>query len=496
VVKQSAVKRKKNPGILIPLILALVVAFLFYKGAERKTVTTIQPTQVPIATVRLNEHTQIKENHIAMITIPARGVPPNIVRDPKELIGKYVGTKYTIPQNGYFYRDAISNFEDIPSRIPMMLGPNELGITLRMNLERSVANSLREGQYVQVRFFTNKTPTRQPFEGVLEERIKILALRDNSGADVVGTDADRNKVPTIVVFEATDEQVSYLLRAQNLGDLNIVAISETLYRESKEEEKEKTNTPKDDKEDALVELLNTINKYITKEQRGLLEELRDEYVDGKGSRFAGNEVKLFIDSMTYRIEQLFAQGEVLATPAGEIVYYDHETGQIRYFSDQREYEGSVYALRKFTPEEMDALERAGRLTEAQRKALQQQRLANQEPKFFATPGGEVFEMVDGRAVFYSVAEAIKRLEALKETTGRLSVDNQLLLDRLKSSPNSNINTKATFLVTPKGEVYYQTPTGQVVFLDDKAALIALTEAERTGSLSPEGRKVLERLRGR
>lgn len=432
--KKSVIKRKKNPGILIPLILALLMAFLFYKGAERRAVAEIQPTQVPIATVRLDEHTEIKEEHISMVTIPARGVPPNIVRNPSELVGKYVGTKYTIVQNGYFYQDAISRFEEIPSRIPLMLGPHELGITMRMNLEKSVANSLRDGQYVQVRFFTTQTPTRQPFEGVLEERIKILALRDSAGTDVTGTDADRNRVPTVVVFEATEEQVSYLLRAQSMGELNIVAISEELYKKPKEDDAVNSNENSESKEDALVELLDTLNKYITNEQRKMLEEITDEYVEGKGKRFAGNEVKLFIDTMTYRIDQLFKENEILSTPSGELVYLDPETGQIRYFSDQSEYEGSVYALRKFSEEELSSLEE-GQLTEAQRKALQEQRLANQEPRLYETPGGEIFEIVNNRTIFYIPEEAIRRLSDIKQKSGKLSVENQLLLDRLRARIN-------------------------------------------------------------
>jgi len=223
--KPSIVKRKKNPGVIIPLALALLVTFFFYEGAQKTTLAELRPVQVPVAKALLTQHTAITAANIVMVTIPIKGVPPNVITNPKDLIGKYVGTQYTIPTDGYFYKDSVSTLADIPSNVSMMLGPNQLGVTLQMNLEKSVANSLEAGQYVQLRFFTNKTPNQQPFEGVLFDHLKILALRNNSGVNVTNTDnAKTTQVPTVVVLQANDEQVSYLIRAQSLGTLNIVAI--------------------------------------------------------------------------------------------------------------------------------------------------------------------------------------------------------------------------------------------------------------------------------
>lgn len=461
--KQSVIKRKKNPGFLVPLVLALAVTFLFYKGTERQTLATLQPVQVPIAKVQLSEHTLIKKEDIGMVTVPGKGVPPNIIRDPNELVGKYVGTKYTVPKNGYFYKDAISKLEDIPSRISMMLGPNELGVTMRINLEKSVANSLKEGQYVQVRFFTSKTPSKQLFEGVLEDKIKILALRDSAGTDVVGNDNTNTttdpkapkttvKVPTIVVFEATDEQVSYLLRAQNLGELNIVAIPEqTASSDAQGDGSNTNNTASENKASETAttqtakDILDAASKSLTSEQKAALEKILQQTAVAdktKGYLYTKNPAKLLIDSMSFSIQQLFAKTGILATPNGEIVYYDPDTQQIRYFKDKAEYEGSVYALTQLSDEEIAKLKTDGKLTDEQLKVLQDRQKLTQEPQYSETTKGELFQIVDGKAVFYTNEEVIKTLTDIKQKNGRLSSENQALLDKLTDKFAKSTDTTA------------------------------------------------------
>ena len=445
--KKSVINRKKKPTAIIPLILAMIVVFLFYQGTIKKTESIVRPVAVPIAKVKLDEHTEIKEEHIAVIQLPAQGVPPIVETDVQKIIGSYVGTKYTIPQNGYFLKESLSSLDKIPSRISLMLGPNELGITMRMNLEKSVANSLIEGQYVQVRFFSTQTPSRQPIEGILEEKIKILALRDGTGTDVVSTDDQGIRVPTIVVFEASEEQVSYLLRAQNLGELNIVAISEKQYKQEQEEVIDDAENPQNINNEELGEnasdpnlvtrdemtrLLESLEDYLTKDQEDTLKKIQDVVGgEGKGQIYAGNEIKLFIDAMTFRMQDMFSDTGFLVTPSGEIVYYDAETDQMRLFSNQDEYKGSVYALRDMNLEELELLAETGQLSEVQQKVYQDMKLQATEDEFKVNQHGQYY-LIDesGEAFFYTKKEVVEQLNSLALKNGSLSDKSQKLLDSL------------------------------------------------------------------
>nr|WP_285890649.1 RcpC/CpaB family pilus assembly protein [Halalkalibacter oceani] len=244
-----------------------------------------------------------------------------------------------------------------------MLDDDRYGLTMRVDLEKSVANSLRDNMDVQVRFFTRNTPSGQAFEGVLEERIRILAVRDSTGEDVTGpinpssaeeeeqAQRTRQRVPTVVVFDADDAQASYLLRAQELGELNILAVSETVEESL------------DPREDEVVSNAEEVKDFVdeetlTKELEKIEEETNAD--TGHGEKFMGNAVKLFIDAMTHHLESQFEAGDTFVTLSGEIVVYDEELDELRYFDSRERYLGSKYALQGMSEDEID--EHLNRLT--------------------------------------------------------------------------------------------------------------------------------------
>ncbi|MFF0828869.1 RcpC/CpaB family pilus assembly protein [Brevibacillus sp. NPDC003359] len=385
--KKSVVKKKKKSA-LVPVSLAVLVAVLFYKVTDIKVQAEVAPITVPYAKVRINEHTEIKKDMVGFITVSAKSLPPNtVVVNPDELLGKFVGTNYTIPEKGYFYKDMLSTLDQIPTRIPKLLDKGQVGITMRVDLERSVANSLKDDMWVQVRFFTDRTPSNMPVEGVLEEKIKILAVRDNSGRDVVKTEHEQSKVPTVVVFDASDEQASYLFRAKNLGELNLVALSESDAPISEKAQLEKqapqsnpnesgsapvpaaaieqipsanpegaatNNLNQTSDSDTILQLINGLGNKLAPEQKLMLESLATEkkVEDGKGKKFTGNPIKLFIDSMTYNIETQF-EDKYFVTPKGEVVYFDKEQNQLRYFETQEKFKDSTYVLQELSPDEIN-----------------------------------------------------------------------------------------------------------------------------------------------
>ena len=466
--KQSVVKRKKAPGFIIPLVLAILVTLLFYLGIQKKTLAEVMPTPVPIAKVDLFQHTQIQEADIAMVTIPIKGIPPGVITDPNEIIGKYVGTQFTILKNGYFMKGAVSELDDIPTKVSMLLGPNQLGITLELDLEKSVANSLEVNQDVQVRFFTTKTPSNQPFEGVLFDRMKILALRSSTGTDVVNIDKNatsstedkdnkkgtattpKNQVPTILVFEANEEQVSYLIRAQAMGSLNLVALPKNVKGADSIEDEEsaadstdatdQTEAAKDQdiSDQSIKDVLSAVSSKLTEDQMKVLQNaLLEKPATKEGHLYQKNAAQILIDSLSYSVKSLFEENGILATANGEIVYYDAPTGQIRYFKDKSEYAGSIYALSQFSPEEIAQLKQDGKLTDAQLEALKSQENSVIEPQYSQTTKGELFQIVDEKVKFYTKSDVISTLTAIKEKNGRLNQENEALLQELLGETAKN-----------------------------------------------------------
>ncbi|WP_374724091.1 Flp pilus assembly protein CpaB [Calidifontibacillus erzurumensis] len=358
--KKSVVKRKKNPSVAIPLIIAVLVAFFFWNGAEKKANEIIRPIKVPIAKETLTQHTELTKENITFKELPARSVPPNVITDPNKLLGKFVASDSVIPVNSMFYEESVAELKDIPTRISMLLEKGKVGVTMRVNLEKSVANSLRDNMYVQLRFYTEKTPSRKPFEGILEEKIKILAVRDSQGKDVTSTD-EKTRVPTVIVFDANEEQASYLLRAEKLGELNVLALSDQEEDESTEEQQDKEKEVMEkEKQKQILDLMDTIVKSADNEEEAqkqieILKSILNENDSNRmGEKFHGNEVKLFIDSMTHTIEEQFKDGGYFLTPNNEVVIYDKELNELRYFDSHEKFMGSKYVLSEMTDEEIEA----------------------------------------------------------------------------------------------------------------------------------------------
>lgn len=464
--KSSVIKRRKKPTILVPLMVAVLTMILIYFGVTKKTQETIRPIMVPFAAVELSEHTRIDKDLIKFKEIPASSIPPNVIIDPNELIDKYVATKHTIPVNGLFYKEHVVDFEQIPSRIGMMLDEDNVGLTMRVNLEKSVANSLRDDMEVQVRFYTDKTPSGHPFEGVLEERIRIIAVRDARGTDVsptvektVETDEKNkqkqtNKVPTVIVFEATEEQASYLLRAQKLGELNILALSEDPEYKPEEEEKKEERDMKllsaqveqqeEDEESQLVkekveklkQLLDVLSSNVDddkvlKEQKAFIEELiqeiereEEERLKEKiahGDLFGGNEVKLFIDSLTHTIEDHFKDGYFI-TPKGEVVVYDEETDTLRYFETKERFMGSKYVLQEMTQQELE--EYFDSISKSKSKATYRGQGSDTTPKILLSEGLNSFDFKYEGAGSFKVTlldSSGRRTEVIDHRGGKLEI---------------------------------------------------------------------------
>ncbi|WP_026701658.1 Flp pilus assembly protein CpaB [Salibacterium aidingense] len=369
--KNSVVKRKKKPTVLIPLVIAGLVAFLFYTGSAKKAEEVVSPVEIPMAAETLSEHEKISKEDIQIKEVPSSSVPPNAVTNPEQIVNKIVNTKTSITKNSMFMNGEFVEMEEIPSNIGMRLNGSDLGLTMRVDLEKSVANSLNDGMDVQVRFFTDNTPSGKAFEGVLEERIKVIAVRDSRGDDVnrrVYTsdeeeedeeNSDSNTVPTIIVFEATSEQASYLLRAQQLGELNILAVSD----KSEDQEQQVTAEGKEEI-DSITTAKEEGNQDTKETEEATMNENKGEGENDSqdsgesdtapaGQSFDGNRVKLFIESMSYKIDdQIKEQGSFITTD-GEVVVYDEETEELRYFESEERYEGSKYMLQELTDEEME-----------------------------------------------------------------------------------------------------------------------------------------------
>ncbi|PPA81158.1 hypothetical protein C4A76_24020 [Brevibacillus laterosporus] len=482
--KKSAINRKKKNNTIIPLVLSVAVSCVFYVGVVKKTNADMKPIKVPFAAKTLIEHTEIKKEDINFVEIPSSSLPPNtVITDPYELLGKYVGTNFSVPKNGLFYKEAITTAEKIPSRINKLIEKGKYGLTMRVNLEKSVANSLKENMWVQVRFLTNKTKTNQTLEGILEEKIKILAVRDNSGQDIMRAENDKVKVPTIVVFEADEEQASYLSRAEALGNLSLVALSEAdVPKENSEADNANEAESSSDKtneahslneqtsEKKVEELVNALGDKLTPEQKEMLTVMtKDKTIEErKGQEFKGNLVKLYIDSMTLNMETQF-ENNYYVSPKGEVIFLDRESNQLRYFKNISEFQESSYISQLSTQELQKVIDQGNRGTSNVSLVPKPATLPTSEPSAVKK------ETTNSNQQKSSVQDILKTLGPFngkgKGVTNKVYLSKGVAVVSLKSAAQGKIQVT---LMNPDGKVTSVIDEKQGVFEGSKAISIPLT----------------------
>jgi Flp pilus assembly protein CpaB len=133
-------KKQRSPIMVIAFAVIIgIVVIALLNG-------TIRPTQVLVAKVGLLPGTMLTTDLVELRSVPAGGVPANVLRSVDEINGQSLSVGRA---PGDFITQAVLG-EVAASGIPSQLEPGHVALAVKVNLSSGVAGILREGQTVSV----------------------------------------------------------------------------------------------------------------------------------------------------------------------------------------------------------------------------------------------------------------------------------------------------------------------------------------------------------
>ena len=157
----------------------------------------INPVTAYFTTEEIPAGAKITEEMLNYIKVPATAIPPNVITDPDEIVGKYVKHGYGMAQNSYFFDDIILAENDMPNSSVLKLMDGEFAFPLIVDLETSLGNGIVPDTKVDLAFrakiFNTDTGKEEPIFGVLAENVRVTSVKDNNATAVFSEDGNGKK---------------------------------------------------------------------------------------------------------------------------------------------------------------------------------------------------------------------------------------------------------------------------------------------------------------
>ncbi len=171
----------KNTVTIIAVLAGVIVLWYFYNYRVNQAITTIK---IPYSVVKIDTGKKIEADNILYKEITATTLKDSdMITDINQIVGKYVCTGTSIPQNGFFYQSQVCEEKEISNSFLERIQDGYTLYQLKVNNETTYANSILPDSYIDL-YMQAIDDDRNVVFGPLIESIQVYAVRDSSGKDV------------------------------------------------------------------------------------------------------------------------------------------------------------------------------------------------------------------------------------------------------------------------------------------------------------------------
>ena len=231
--------------ILISTLIAIIIGLSNYFSVQFFVKKGIDPVEVAYTKVEIPPNTQITKDMVITRTVPNDGVPPNAIKNKKDVINKYTVNGYGLADNSLLYKKNILSADEMPNSAVLKLKKGEYSFPLLVDLETSMGNSILPETRVDL-FFRGEIETlevvdgkektvNKPIYGKIASNVRVTSVKSTDATNVFSEEDFKGKeengearpVAKIYTFAVNDEMNDILNKAALLGEIRPVAKGET-----------------------------------------------------------------------------------------------------------------------------------------------------------------------------------------------------------------------------------------------------------------------------
>lgn len=204
---------KKN----FTLMLALAFAILSFVLLHQYVKSIIKPEKVVIAARDIKTGETFKKEDLKVVEIPGKGVIPEIIREPSELLGQQAA--YPLKAGQQICSTALRTAND-----KLALRPDQRAVAIKATLTNALGGRLDKGARVDVFVRWQDKSSGLVYSQPLLTDITVLGVLDEQGRDFEsrqkdGLDKGGRLMPGAVLLAIEQKRVAELLRYETLGEL-------------------------------------------------------------------------------------------------------------------------------------------------------------------------------------------------------------------------------------------------------------------------------------
>ncbi len=225
--RTGAIRRfigNRNTVTILGFLACIAVLVIGYNYRVKEA---ISPITVPYAKQDIPSRTLIAPDMIGRIRISSEYVnnADNLIKQTKEVVGKYVSFKTNVSKGSLFYKESLKEADEMPDAAFANIESGHTIYSLSVNADSTFYNQIRAGDYIDLYMSAvDKDNGNLVIYGKLIESIRVLAVKDNKGNNIIKNSLAYGK-PSELLFSVSDEMFLLLKEAEYVsGDIEITPV--------------------------------------------------------------------------------------------------------------------------------------------------------------------------------------------------------------------------------------------------------------------------------
>lgn len=207
----------------------LACVLVLYIGYNYRVNIAISPIAVPYAKESIAARTLITSDMVGTIKVSSDylGSANTVVRSSTDVVNMYVSYKTNIPKGSLFFKEQLKKADEMPDSAFADIEDGYTIFSLSVTVDDTYANSIYAGQYIDLYMSAkdDETEDNLVIYGRLIESIRVLAVKDKQGRNILKTSMASGLKPAELLFAVEDEMFLLLMQSQFIsGNIKLVPV--------------------------------------------------------------------------------------------------------------------------------------------------------------------------------------------------------------------------------------------------------------------------------